>query len=347
MSFLKTSFDDAMAVFSLYDFAGDGSTDCTQTEKMSESSYDVDDRISLSQPTVRIASSSYSRCSRQSISDSLGGYDVDDRISLSQPTVGTTCSSSSSSFSLSMSDSLGGYDVDDRISYPLSSEMQIPKSQGCLSNCQTDKRSEKAASVSMALLSSDHVLRMEGAEGYAPLDPVMNRFKRSEVFSRLKETDYVKILQVFYRHSASVRTDSWAVEVLDLLITYFGNMSIQPLGNGSNSGVFIMEQNGSGENNVLRLFPISKLYSPDQSKDYRLNKNRVGGEWLSMVIEHPNVAANSHMTCYPFLVHSEREKSVFLTCYPFLVHSEREKSVFSANLDLFQIGKKFFRSFTS
>jgi len=319
MSFLKISLDDATSGLSWIDFAESDSTDSTKSEKMSESCYDSEDKISISQSTVGKVSSSYSQCSRQSMSDSLGGYDVDDRISISQPTVGKASSSNSQCLKQSMSDSLSGYDADEKTSYPLHNERLILKSHACLTSCRIDDCSEKAESPPRAVLLTDNVLRMEGAKGYAALDPVMNAFKRKEALSSLKDTNYEKIVQVFYRHSTRALTDSWAVEVLELLTTHFGYLSIQPFGKGSNSGVFIMEQNESEEKKVLRLFPIYGLNNPDQSKAYRLNKNRIGGEWLSIVIEHPNVAANSHILVWDqlegFKIMDRDQAQLLMDCY--------------------------------
>ncbi|MBS0605352.1 MAG: protein kinase family protein [Verrucomicrobia bacterium] len=319
MSFLKISSGDASSGLSWIDLTESDSTDSTKTEKLSESCYDSEDKISISQPRVGKAGSSDSHCLRQSMSDSLGGYDVDDRISISQPTVGKASSSYSRCSRQSMSNSLGGYDADEKTSYPLHNERLIPKSHACLTSCRINDCSEKAESPSRAVLLTDNVLRMEGAKGYAALDPVMNAFKRKEALSSLKDTNYEKIVQVFYRHSTRALTDSWAVEVLDLLTTHFGYLSIQPFGKGSNSGVFIMEQNESEEKKVLRLFPIYGFNNPDQSKAYRLNKNRIGGEWLSIVVEHPNVAANSHILVWDqlegFKIMDRDQAQLLMDCY--------------------------------
>ncbi len=218
-----------------------------------------------------------SKISIASLSSEIG-YDDDDTTTSSSSSFKTATSSLAKSSSSEI-----GYDDDDTTT---SSGSEIGYSVDDESEKSVDRFEDQFAY---------NPSKNEGPREYVALSPREYFVKRKRVFSALETADHEKLMRTFYRGIYSNHSDSWAIEALDMLTTRFGPMSMQSLGAGSNSGVFVIENKDSEKKQIFRVFSIQGLRDPNFSKSYRLDKNRVGGEWLNMAVSHPNVAANSHI----------------------------------------------------
>lgn len=88
---------------------------------------------------------------------------------------------------------------------------------------------------------------------------------------------------------------SWNIGVASQLFTHFGASTITPLGKGKNSSAFTMTD-AEGNIHVLRVFPSALLKHEKTAKNYILSAGqRIGGEILSILAEHPNIATNTHI----------------------------------------------------
>lgn len=104
--------------------------------------------------------------------------------------------------------------------------------------------------------------------------------------------------QAFGFRQINLQTTTWADHAMHTLGTHFGRVTVDRLGNGSNSSVFLMQQEGSQAKQVLRVFPIRSLRHEHLSQAYQLHRDHVGGEWLSATVNHPNLANNSHIIAW-------------------------------------------------
>ncbi|WP_420422632.1 protein kinase domain-containing protein [Simkania sp.] len=100
------------------------------------------------------------------------------------------------------------------------------------------------------------------------------------------------------------QTSTWSYNIIHNLGKHFGKFSVTALGNGSNSSAFLMQQEGAQTKSVLRTFSIGKLRHDRLKKAYQLNRDHVGGEWLSTTFNHPNIATNSHLVVWDSLDNS-------------------------------------------
>lgn len=244
--------------------------------------------------------------SPHSHSDSAVGDDVYKGTidSIPRDAQGYPIGTQSSESGLSDSSSALGYSADEgdtnESSSPLSSDLVLGSKTTFSSN-------SPSSSISDSFMSSEEVQSsstsgssidsptLEGPKGYEMPNPGLYQSKKAFVSLNILSTSPIAFESYFYRGVRTPHTDCWAVEAEAALANHFGLMSVKPLGMGSNSGVFVLEQKDSGKKHVLRVFSVEGLSNPNYAKNYRLDKSRVGGEWLSIVMDHPNVASSSHL----------------------------------------------------
>ncbi|CCB88933.1 protein kinase domain-containing protein [Simkania negevensis] len=93
-------------------------------------------------------------------------------------------------------------------------------------------------------------------------------------------------------------TATWPQNVIYTIGQSFGRFSAQTLGNGFNSSAFVMQQEGSEIKRVLRTFSIGQLRHPQSQQPLKLNRDHVGGEWINLTLNHPNIASNTHLVVW-------------------------------------------------
>lgn len=139
-----------------------------------------------------------------------------------------------------------------------------------------------------------HLISEEGATGYTPSVDI-DRKESALLASRLSSSQIQMLRKALDNHRSPHCAHKWSTETLYPLITAFSPTSVHHLGQGQNSTVFVME----GEiPQVLRLFPLYHLKRRDLAKSYVLDRDRIGGEWLSTVVDAPHVASNSHILAW-------------------------------------------------
>jgi hypothetical protein len=106
------------------------------------------------------------------------------------------------------------------------------------------------------------------------------------------------LINAFTLRHYSYQTKTWAYNALHALGSHFGRVDVSSLGNGNNSCVFVMQQESSQSKQVLRVFPISRLRNVHFTQGFQLHRDHVGGEWLSVTVNHPNLANNSHIIAW-------------------------------------------------
>lgn len=277
-------------------------------------------------------------------SDSALGYDADEGTSNSIPRDAQGCPIETQSTESGLSDSSSalGYSTGDgdtdESSNPLSSDLALSSKTTFSSSSSSSSSSsisdsflssQEAQSSPISAPSNYHAFRKEGPKDYEMPDGGLYQVKKAVVSSNIQSTGYVKLEQAFYRSVATPHTDCWAIEAETELVNHFGPMSVRPLGMGSNSGVFVLEQKDSGKKHVLRVFSVEGLSNPYYAKNYRLDKSRVGGEWLSIAVDHPNIASNSHLL-------------VWDSSNGFRVLNRQEALALIANHDQFEEGKEIY-----
>ncbi|WP_420420772.1 protein kinase domain-containing protein [Simkania sp.] len=121
---------------------------------------------------------------------------------------------------------------------------------------------------------------------------------RKALSKHFTEETYTMLSQVletdFYDTASVERTD----RIIDQIGHHFGTMSVSKIGNGANSTAFIVQVENSRQECILRLFPPSTLQKAYVANSYKLNEDYIGGEWLSVVLDHPNLAGNTHIIAY-------------------------------------------------
>lgn len=112
------------------------------------------------------------------------------------------------------------------------------------------------------------------------------------------------LINSFMRFHHSFRTVTWSYNILHAIGTSFGRVSARPLGSGFNSSVFVIKQEESPTQHVLRAFSVYHLRNPHFQKAFQFNRDHVGGEWLSATLNHPNLAHNTHIVAWDSLDNS-------------------------------------------
>lgn len=138
------------------------------------------------------------------------------------------------------------------------------------------------------------------------------------------------LINSFMHSQPGFRTLSWSFNILQALGTSVGRFSVRPLGSGFNSSAFVMQQEESATQHVLRAFSVYHLRQPHLQKAFQLNRHQVGGEWLSATLNHPNLANNTHIVAWDSLDNS------------FKVMNQNEVQELIENRHLLQEGRQIY-----
>lgn len=133
----------------------------------------------------------------------------------------------------------------------------------------------------------------DGPEGYHYFGPY------PDIKQYVSDTEQRRgIVNSFMNHSTSHQTVTWGHEVVMALGSFIGTFSSKPLGNGANSNVFLLTQEQTGQKLVFRAFQVFNLRHPHLQKAFQINREHVGGEWISATLNHPTLAHNTHVIAW-------------------------------------------------
>ncbi|WP_420422633.1 protein kinase domain-containing protein [Simkania sp.] len=159
--------------------------------------------------------------------------------------------------------------------------------------------SEEGTTINRAVAVNVYSGPNDGPNGYVHNGPFpdINQFI-SPGFGR------ASLFNSFTRGYFENTTATWPQNVIHTIGHHFGRFSVEDLGGGYNSSAFVMQQEGSQVKHVLRTFSLAQLRDDQRQQSFQLNRNHVGGEWLSATFNHPNLAANTHIVVWDSLDNS-------------------------------------------